>query len=113
MSNCAHVPASFGGRRWKALECAGVRTRKEVDGSATLVVPHMDSNYQTQPQEEHSQMPMQSSVLFPVATQLPHVYATQPTSVFDGPVVVMPVSHYLGAITPRAGCHVAEQHGCL
>ncbi|PIL23207.1 hypothetical protein GSI_14516 [Ganoderma sinense ZZ0214-1] len=50
-------------------------------------------------EETYMLLPSQASARLPIVpTQFPNVYATQPASVFDGPVVVMPVSHYLGLL---------------
>ncbi|KAM5543543.1 hypothetical protein V8D89_002794 [Ganoderma adspersum] len=50
-------------------------------------------------EETYMLLPSQASARLPIVpTQFPNVYAAQPASVFDGPVVVMPVSHYLGLL---------------
>ncbi|KAI1785948.1 hypothetical protein LXA43DRAFT_898837 [Ganoderma leucocontextum] len=76
-------------------------------------MPHMNPTHEMPSHEEEAYMllPSQASGRLPIVpTQFPNVYATQPTPVFDGPVVVMPVSHYLGATTSSVCAHHAEQH---
>lgn len=77
-------------------------------------MPHMNSNHQvplpSHEEETYMLLPSQASARLPIVpTQFPNVYAAQPTSVFDGPVVVMPVSHYLGATTSFMCPHDAER----
>ena len=78
-------------------------------------MPHMNSAHQmslpSHDEETYMLLPSQASAHLPVVpTQFPNVYTTQPASVFDGPVVVMPVSHYLGATTSFMCPHDAERH---
>ena len=77
-------------------------------------MPHMHSNHQvplpSHEEETYMLLPSRASARLPIVpTQFPTVYAAQPTSVFDGPVVVMPVSHYLGATTSFMCPHDAER----